>query len=300
MFCPVTDNGLLITYIALLFTALKVVAKECYMTLKESFRKQCVKCNINIDSKNSLLKEIASIAKTSGKLDNISEEVIYKALLEREKIGTTGFGDNIAIPHCRIDNISDFVVGVVTLENGVDFNSIDKKPVRLAVFLIGPESEKSKHIQVLSSIAKLLKSDDTKNKLIECKDTSSLERVFSENIEDNHDTNIKYEKTLFHIFIQNEEYFSDILELLSSVVEGSISVIETNNAGDYLHTMPLFSAYWSEDYKMFSRIIMAVVDRDYANEIITKIQTIVPDIDKKSGVLLTAQNVYYSCGSIDF
>ncbi|MFA5479789.1 MAG: PTS sugar transporter subunit IIA [Candidatus Muiribacteriota bacterium] len=270
------------------------------MTLKESFRKQCVKCNINIDSKNSLLKEIASIAKTSGKLDNISEEVIYKALLEREKIGTTGFGDNIAIPHCRIDNISDFVVGVVTLENGVDFNSIDKKPVRLAVFLIGPESEKSKHIQVLSSIAKLLKSDDTKNKLIECKDTSSLERVFSENIEDNHDTNIKYEKTLFHIFIQNEEYFSDILELLSSVVEGSISVIETNNAGDYLHTMPLFSAYWSEDYKMFSRIIMAVVDRDYANEIITKIQTIVPDIDKKSGVLLTAQNVYYSCGSIDF
>jgi hypothetical protein len=83
-------------------------------------------------------------------------------------------------------------------------------------------------------------------------------------------------------------------------VDGSISVLETNAAGYYLHRLPLFAAYWSESQKGFCRLILAVVDRDLCNDVIRRIQTLVEDIDKSPGVLVSVQELFYSSGSLEF
>ncbi|MGM0608754.1 MAG: PTS sugar transporter subunit IIA [Candidatus Muiribacteriota bacterium] len=270
------------------------------MTLKNNFKDECVQYGTKAGNKNEFIHEIVKTALKSEVLSTTDEQELYQAFMEREKIGSTGFGNHIAIPHCRLKNIDDFIIGISLVPEGIDFNSSDGKKVKIAVFLIGPEKERSRHIQALASISKVLKASSNLEALLNSKDKKELIEKFRYMIDDKHDDSKKYEKVLFHIFLQNEDYFSELLELLSALVQGSISVIETNNAGDYLHTAPLYSALWSDDYKLFSRIIVAVIDKDYANELIRKVHEIVPDIEKKPGVMIVAQNVFYSAGAIDF
>ena len=86
--------------------------------------------------KASVLKAIAALAKKNPVLSTLSEDDIFKALKEREEIGSTGFGNEIAIPHCSLEGIDEFVVGMVTAPKGVQFNAIDKKKVKVFFFII--------------------------------------------------------------------------------------------------------------------------------------------------------------------
>jgi hypothetical protein len=83
-------------------------------------------------------------------------------------------------------------------------------------------------------------------------------------------------RCLFHVFVQNEEYFEDILQVFSAAVEDSIAAIETNAAGYYLHRLPLFAAYWAENHKGFCRLTLTVVDRDLCNDVIRRIRNALP------------------------
>jgi hypothetical protein len=94
--------------------------------------------------------------------------------------------------------------------------------------------------------------------------------------------------------------FEDILQVFSAAVKGSITVVETNNAGYYLHRLPLFSAYWSDVTQTFNRLIIAVVDRDFTNDVIRRIHMVANNIEKETGVLITVQDLVYTSGSIEF
>ena len=77
-------------------------------------------------------------------------------------------------------------------------------------------------------------------------------------------------------------------------------VLETNAAGYYLHRLPLFAAYWSENQKRFCRLILAVVDRDLSNDVIRRIHTAVEDLENTAGVLVSVQELFYSSGRLEF
>ena len=84
-------------------------------------REECIVPNSDFSTKQQVLKAIATVAKKSPLLKNISENEIYTALEEREAIGSTGFESGIAIPHCRLEEVTDFVVGIISVPGGVDF-----------------------------------------------------------------------------------------------------------------------------------------------------------------------------------
>ncbi|MBN1412985.1 MAG: PTS sugar transporter subunit IIA [Spirochaetales bacterium] len=270
------------------------------MVLKENLNRDCVRIGASGANKTDILHEIAELAEKSDVLKNIPQQKIYDALLEREKIGSTAFGNNIAIPHCFLDNISDFVVGVLVSKDGVDFDAQDDKPVHLFFFIIGPTGERNRHIQILLGISRLLRSEPIRNSLINSETPEELlETIFSQS-ETTDAIKGQTELVMFHIFIQNEKYFDDLLQLVSGAANGAVTVVETVNVGNYLNVMPLFASFWTGGKDRFSRLIIAVVDKKLANNVIRKVNNLIPEIKEKSGVFISASDLFYANGQIDF
>jgi hypothetical protein len=192
------------------------------------------------------------------------------------------------------------VLGLLIIPQGVDFESIDKKKTNIFFFIIAPRERRNEHIQVLSSVSKLLRSDGTVKKLLAATQPKQIVDHLSTFWLKREEIKVRKLKTLFIIFVQKEVCFDDILQALSAAVEGSISVIETNNAGYYLHKLPLYASFWSEKTRLFSHVIMAVVDKDLSNEVIRRINMVCENIDTEPGVLVTVHDLSYSAGSIEF
>jgi mannitol/fructose-specific phosphotransferase system IIA component (Ntr-type) len=272
------------------------------MSLMASFRPECIQVGSTARDKIEVLQEIAAVAKRSAVLSAFSEEQIFQALQAREKIGSTGFSNGIAIPHCSLENLPEFVVGVLIAPQGVGFDSFDDKPTRAFFFIIGPRSRRDSHIQLLSGISKILKKPRIIDRFLEARDPRMVKSIIAEffNLIHFEEEEGQKGKCLFHVFVQREEYFQDILQTFSAAVQGSVAVVEAARAGFYLHANPLFAAYTGGNARTFSRLITAVVDKDLSNEVIRRIHMIVDRIDEEPGVLLTVQEIFYSSGSLEF
>ena len=269
------------------------------MSLSTLLKEEFILVNDKITSKEGLLKTIVKIAKKNPILSEKTEEEIYKKFVEREELGSTGFGNKIALPHITLDGISDFVVGIVTIAEGIDFDSIDKKKAHLFLFIIAPTEKRNTHIRYLSTVSSVFSDIANVNELLASKTSQILRENFLRHISIKGITKGKQEYKLLQIFIQKEDKFDDIVNILAEVDNANISVIEANDAGRYLHALPLFSSFWNDEKKGFQRLIIATIETSLANDVLRKINSIIDSLKDKSGILLLMQNIIYLNGSLD-
>lgn len=109
-------------------------------------------------SKKRLFETAATLV--SEHQEKLDEREIYSSLLAREKLGSTALGDGIAIPHCRISTCEQPIVALITLQEGIDFDAPDGKPVDILFLLLVPEEAREEHLNVLASLARLLDQSD--------------------------------------------------------------------------------------------------------------------------------------------
>ena len=223
----------------------------------KSLRIECIEVESSARDKNGILAEVARLAKKCELLSKYREEEIYESLLAREKIGSTGFGKGIAIPHCSLERLEDFVVGLLLSREGVDFDAIDKKPVHAFFFIIGPAARRNEHIQILSSISKLVKTPEAVDRLRNLKNGREVFSQLSDLLQYGEGASAREGQCLFHVFVQREDFFNEILQVFTAAVQGSLLVLDASNAGSYLYSLPLFSALWSERRATFNKIIVA-------------------------------------------
>ncbi len=269
------------------------------MNLTESFRTECVRVGLSATGKDGALQEIARCAKSSDVLEACSEDQIYRALKDREDVGSTAFGDGIAIPHCALEGIESFVVGIITEPEGIDFNSCDGKPTRLFVFIIAPASKRNEHVTILSAVSRILDDQGTLTELLAAPTSPALAESFLRH-HSGHIPHQDREKCFFHVTVQDEAVFDEILRIFSSSVEGEISVIEAKNAGSHLDRLPMFAAFWHEQSSGFCRIILAVVDKALCNDVVRRINVVTKGLEDRSGVLVTVHELMLARGSLDF
>ena len=110
-----------------------------------------------VSKKRVLTKVSAFIAENMG---TIEPDEIFNALMAREQLGSTGLGNGIAIPHCRVPMCEDIIGTLVTLSEPVDFDAIDGKPVDILFVLIVPEQQHDEHIKTLAGLATLFNDED--------------------------------------------------------------------------------------------------------------------------------------------
>jgi len=118
----------------------------------------------DIGSSKRLLEAMAALL-TKGLAHDTKEKDIYHLLLEREKIGNTGVGDGVAIPHSRCAFTDTAVVAIITLETAVDYDSLDRQPVDVAFGLLVPQEATQEHLNLLAQIARLMSNPDHKSAL---------------------------------------------------------------------------------------------------------------------------------------
>jgi len=109
---------------------------------------------------------------------------LYRGLIDREKIGSTGLGDGVAIPHCRLSSCKDIVAGLFVFDEGIDFSSPDEQPVRIMFVLLVPEAENSEHLSTLSMLAERLQLEKYRNDLMKAEDDESLYQRAIQPLED--------------------------------------------------------------------------------------------------------------------
>lgn len=118
--------------------------------------------NVAIDlrsaSKHEVLRQLADM---SSRQTDISADVIAKALLVRENLGSTGIGRGIAIPHATIPGLGHSLVIVARLARPIDFDAIDDVPVDFVVLLLSPSSNEGQNLNLLSSITRKIRDDKT-------------------------------------------------------------------------------------------------------------------------------------------
>jgi mannitol/fructose-specific phosphotransferase system IIA component (Ntr-type) len=268
------------------------------MKLADVLRSECIRVGSTVDDKAMTLCEIASLAAQCGVLRAVSEEAILEALQERETLGTTAFGQGIAIPHCRMRGVRDFVVGLMTVPNGVEFESEDGKKVRLIVFIIAPHEQSNQHIRLLSVISQTLQDTAVVQKMIAAKTGDELKTVFLESASIDVSEEVPLLRNQIHIFVQDDKVFREILEALSGLDNTLLSVIEGKRSRSYLSKTPLYADFGANG-KVVCKIIVAIVERSLSNEVIRRIESITGSLFECSGVMVTVQELTYSAGSLE-
>lgn len=133
-------------------------------------------CNLSSGSKKKLFETISKhIAEEAN--SNQWEE-IFNALIAREKYGTTGFGNGIAIPHCRLKSCRKPIGLFVKLKQPVDFDALDHQAVDLVFFLIVPEEAHDEHLNLLAQVASVLDKNAYRISLRDCQDDLDLFKRF--------------------------------------------------------------------------------------------------------------------------
>lgn len=116
--------------------------------------------NVVATDQNSVLKELARLAQTNGNTND--SDLLYRHLLDREKEGTTGFGNHIAVPHAKSASVTKAGILVARSSNKIEWNSIDEEPVNTWICLLTPREGGTEHLQLLAKVSrKLMNSDFT-------------------------------------------------------------------------------------------------------------------------------------------
>lgn len=141
------------------------------MKLQDILTLDCTLCAVKGTSKKKLLEIISTTA--ADKIENLDTHQLFESLMAREKVGSTGIGNGIAIPHGRLSNTSQVIAVLLTSEQAVEFDAIDNRNVDIIIALFVPEESCQQHLDTLQSIAQIFSDKKTAKKVRKC--TSSQE-----------------------------------------------------------------------------------------------------------------------------
>lgn len=131
--------------------------------------------NVPGGSKKRALEQIANLI--GREVPELDTQAVYEALIAREKLGSTGFGNGIAIPHCRLKGCEEPVSALLHLDAPIDFDAIDGAPVDLLFVLLVPEAATDAHLELLRQIASMLDRKDVRDKLRSASSNEALYQV---------------------------------------------------------------------------------------------------------------------------
>ena len=140
------------------------------MDLTEIISADLSEVNVLFSDKNEFFeacaRKVAHHISAREVASGVSEETLLAALTEREREGSTGFGNEIAIPHARVEGLEKFVLFIVTHKKGIPFGARDKRPVKLFFVLLGPSEKVNEHLKILAFISRTVSRPEVKDEIV--------------------------------------------------------------------------------------------------------------------------------------
>ena len=107
-------------------------------------------------------------------------DLLYRRLIEREKLGTTALGQGVAVPHCKMDSLKEVVVAVGVFRKGIEFEAEDGQPVRLLFLVVSPTAEPAAHLQSLAAISRWVKADNHVGRILKQREPEAVFELLDE------------------------------------------------------------------------------------------------------------------------
>ena len=146
------------------------------MTITDLVAPEAIVPALKVSSKKQALQDLAARA---AALTGQNERAIFEVLLQREKLGTTAVGYGVAIPHGKLPKLTRMFGLFARLDRPIDFEALDGQPVDLVFLLLAPEGAGADHLKALARVARLLRDQDTANKLRAARDAQALYAVLA-------------------------------------------------------------------------------------------------------------------------
>jgi PTS system nitrogen regulatory IIA component len=151
------------------------------MKLLDVLHKDSIIYDLNSTDKKGIVEELAA---SLVKATKIKKEKLIKVLMEREKLGSTGIGGGIGIPHGKLKDLDSVAIAFGLSKKGADFESMDGRPAYIFFLLIAPEDSTGLHLKVLARISRILKNDLFKEKLMNAKSKDEIFSIIKETDEE--------------------------------------------------------------------------------------------------------------------
>jgi fructose-specific phosphotransferase system IIA component len=146
------------------------------MKITDVLEEQFVRTNLPGSTKEEIINSMIHLIGNSRNV--LDKEKVRQAILEREKIMSTGVGNGFAIPHGKTDAVKDIVAAFAITEHPVDYQALDEQPVRLVFLLVGRDSLVGPHIKLLSRISRLMNKEEFRRELLSSKTPKEVIELF--------------------------------------------------------------------------------------------------------------------------
>ena len=148
------------------------------MKITDILKKEHIIDNLVSTDKASTLEELSSFLKNKGLV--LNKETLLNALMGRELLGSTGIGENVAIPHAKISEIDQIITMFGRSIKGIEFDSLDKKPVHFIYLVLAPMNSSGQHLKVLARISRLLKNKPLRESIISATETNQIYSIIAD------------------------------------------------------------------------------------------------------------------------
>lgn len=139
---------------------------------------QCIKLELKSRKKKELVKEMVDLLFQAGKIKE--KEKVEESMMEREKKGSSGIGEGVAIPHIMSSKVSQTLMAFGQSKKGINFASIDGKPIYLVFLLVGPASDAMLHLKILAKLCRFLHNSLFKQALLKANSREEIIQAFTE------------------------------------------------------------------------------------------------------------------------
>jgi PTS system nitrogen regulatory IIA component len=151
------------------------------MKIQDVLQREAIVEDLKSQTKKGILEElVAPVAKIAG----VDPDELVQVLIERERLGSTGIGSGIGIPHGKLKNLESLVLGFGLSRSGVDFESIDGLPTHIFFILVTPENSTGLHLKLLARISRILKNDPFRDRLLNAADGDEIFNIIKEEDEE--------------------------------------------------------------------------------------------------------------------
>ena len=131
-----------------------------------------IRLNVPAPSKKRMLEELAGLL--SHNRSDLHRDTVFQVLNERERLGSTGIGDGIALPHGRLNGLTEPLAAVIRLRQALDFDSVDDRPIQLIVGLLVPANATEQHLNILASLAETFNNTEQREAIFRARDAQTL------------------------------------------------------------------------------------------------------------------------------
>jgi len=151
------------------------------MKILDVLHKEAILSDLKSFDKKGVIEELVTpVARISG----VNHEYLVRVLMERERLGSTGIGEGIGIPHGKLNDLESLILGFGLSRKGVDFESMDGLPTHIFFLLITPENSTGIHLKLLARISKILKNEAFREKLLNAANSDEIYSIIMEEEEE--------------------------------------------------------------------------------------------------------------------